>query len=196
MTDQHFSSQEKAARLSGPACIWHCSTQALQAVNFGPMTSVQLPPLVSQRRILPAPVADPVFHGAHLRGICAAGEIEAVTGGEPAGGQGRAFQAGWWSVAVVGTGVGVTFPPEVSVQPAATSAATSTTMHMPEMRGWFFMEDHVCCDIRRGVYLWVYFTAKILGVMVLYQESRPVIPPYWWMFHGTGIFSWGLPDQG
>jgi hypothetical protein len=48
-TLQHFSSQEKAARLSGPACIWHLSAQALHAVNLGLITSVQLPPLVSQR---------------------------------------------------------------------------------------------------------------------------------------------------
>ena len=37
--------------------------------------------------VLPAPVADPVFHGAHLRGVCAAGKIEAMAGGEPAGGR-------------------------------------------------------------------------------------------------------------
>jgi hypothetical protein len=35
--------------------------------------------------ILPALVADPVFHGAHLRGIHSASEIKAVTGGETAG---------------------------------------------------------------------------------------------------------------
>ena len=45
---QHFSAQEKAARASGQAAIWHFSTQDLQAVNFGPVTSVQLPPRVSQ----------------------------------------------------------------------------------------------------------------------------------------------------
>ena len=35
--------------------------------------------------VLPAPVADPVFHGAHLRGVCAAGKIEAMAGSEPTG---------------------------------------------------------------------------------------------------------------
>jgi len=45
--------------------------------------------------MLTAPVADPVFHGTHLRGIHTASEIEPVTGGEPAGGKaGRFSRAG------------------------------------------------------------------------------------------------------
>jgi hypothetical protein len=37
--------------------------------------------------ILPAPVADPVFHGADIRSVRAAREIGPVTGGKPAGGR-------------------------------------------------------------------------------------------------------------
>jgi len=68
---------------------------------------------------------------------------------------------------VRGTGVGVTVPPELRVHPAVKSADTSRTMHIPYTKGWYFIYNHICCDIRRGVYLWVYFTAKILGVKEL-----------------------------
>jgi hypothetical protein len=57
-------------------------------------------------------------------------------------------------------GVAVAFPEETEAQPAAKRAATSTTMYMPGMRNCFFMEDHVSCDIRRVLYLWVYFTSR------------------------------------
>ena len=82
--------------------------------------------------------------------------------------------------AVVGievwTGVGVTFPPEVSVQPAAMSDAISNRPHIPGMRAGCFMNDQISCDIRHRPYLWVYFAAKILGVMRISGALSPLPP--------------------
>lgn len=74
---------------------------------------------------------------------------------------GAGVSAGLVAGTVVGTGAGVTFPPEERVQPAVKSTDTSTTMHIPYIRRWVFINDHVSSDIRRKFYLWVYLTAKI-----------------------------------
>ena len=90
--------------------------------------------------------------------------------------------------AVVGievwTGVGVTFPPEVSVQPAAMSAATSNRPYITGMRTGCFMNDQISCDIRHRPYLWVYFAAKILGVMVILVSLS--LTPWSW----AEVYSW------
>jgi hypothetical protein len=59
-----------------------------------------------------------------------------------------------------GTDVGVTFPLEVKVQPAAKSAATSRRPQMQGMIPGCFMADNICWDICCGLYLWIYLTAK------------------------------------
>jgi len=172
---QHFSSQVIAARLSGPACIWQRSAQALQVVNFVLMTSVQLPPLVSQRAYCRhrSPIRYSMVQTSGTFVPHARSEPWQVVNPQVAG---AGVSAKTVTGTVAGTGEGVTFPPEVRVQPAVKSTDTSTTMHMPYIRGWFFIHDHVCCNIRRGVYLWVYFTAKILGAKGLLQDYRMVIP--------------------
>lgn len=88
---------------------------------------------------------------------------------------------------VVGTGVGVTFPSEVSVQPAVMSAATSRRPHIPGIMAGCFMNNHICRDIRRGLYLWVYFTAKILGVIVVSGSIPLLIRCCWWGLPVTEI---------
>jgi hypothetical protein len=42
---------------------------------------------------------------------------------------------------------------------------------MPQMVDWFFMNNPACGDIRCGRYLWVYLTAKMLGVVVFFKIS-------------------------
>jgi hypothetical protein len=113
--DQHFSSQEKAAGPSAPAAIWHCSTQVLQAVNFGPVTSLQLPLPASQEAYCRhlSPIRYSMVH------ICGASEPHARS---------RPWQV--VNPQVDGAGVGETFPPGVRVQPPAKSAATSRRPHM------------------------------------------------------------------
>jgi hypothetical protein len=92
---------------------------------------------------------------------------------------------------VAGISVGVTFPPEVSVQPAVMSAAISKRPHIPEIMAGCFMNNHICRDIRRGLYLWVYFAAKILGVIALSGNIPLLIPWCWWGIPGTGIIFHG-----
>jgi TRAP-type C4-dicarboxylate transport system permease small subunit len=65
-------------------------------------------------------------------------------------------------------GVGVALPGNTEVQPATRSAATSATIPIPQMVNWFFMNYPACGDIRCGRYLWIYLTAKFLGVMVFF----------------------------
>ena len=67
-----------------------------------------------------------------------------------------------------GVGVGVALPGNTEVQPATRSIATSATIPIPQMGDWFFMNYPACGDIRCGRYLWIYLTAKILGVMVFF----------------------------
>jgi hypothetical protein len=164
---QHFSSQVEAARLSGPACTWHRSAQALHAVYCGlVVTSVQIPPLASQRaycrHLSPVRYSSVQICGAfvpHARSV----PWQVVNPQM----MGDGVSAGMVAGTVVGSGVGVAFVPpgNTDVQPAEQSAATSRTMHRAEMADLFFMEDRVSGDIRRGLYLWVYFTAEFLGVI-------------------------------
>jgi hypothetical protein len=55
------------------------------------------------------------------------------------------------------------------------------------MRTGCFMNIHLSGDIRCGLYLWVYFAAKILGVMVISGAFSPLTARFWRRFPGTGI---------
>jgi hypothetical protein len=191
---QHFSSQENAAKLSGPAAIWHCSEQALHAVNFGSKTSVQLPPPVSQLAYFRH--LSPIWYRAvHICGAFVPQERsrpwQVVNPQVDGPGVSTVTVVGMVVGVVDGTGVGVTFPPDVRVQPAVMSTAISKRPHIPEIMAGCFMNNHICRDIRRGVYLWVYFAAKILGVMVMSGVISPLTPRYWRGFFGTGIIFHG-----
>ena len=169
---QHFSSQDKAARLSGPACTWHRSAQALQLVYLGVMTSVQLPPPVSQRAYCRH--RSPIWYS--MVQTCGA-EIPHVRSA-PWQVVNPQYDRGVSAVTTAGvgggSGVGVAVAPgNTEVQPAEKRTAASTTRNMPEMKCCFFMEYRVSCDIRPGAIYWFILLRKFWESA---RGTRKVVP--------------------
>ena len=115
--------------------------------------------------VLPAPVADPVFHGTHLRGIHTACEIEPVTGGEPAGGKAGRFNRAGGRKGSRGRCWG-DFPAGVLGAAGCNERCGQQDETYQGDEGLGFHGRSRQLVIRRGPYLWVYYTAEILGVMV------------------------------